>query len=163
MRHGVLILILLGLFPAQLIGRTEVEKTMAQCKVEVEELHQFFQDWFNGVLPKTEEAYERFRNALGDGFEIVPPSGQLLSRDPLLIGLWSSHGRNKDQPMRIWVEDVRVRQISEHVFLATYQEWQERDGETKARLSTAIFKRAKAQVNGVLWQHVHEVWLPQKP
>ncbi|MFX0092506.1 MAG: hypothetical protein ACFFBD_12150 [Candidatus Hodarchaeota archaeon] len=43
--------------------------------------------------------------------------------------------------------------------MTTYEEWQEIDGQTIARLSTALFRKCFDAPNGVEWLHAHETWL----
>lgn len=134
-----------------------------QIQQEIKALHQFFQDWFNGTLPRTEESFVRFSSVMGSDFEIVSPQGQLVARSPLLERLEAAHGIYRDQPCRIWVENPRVRQVAADLWLATYEEWQDREGQTRGRLSSALFQARSTAPNGVIWRHVHETWLPEKP
>ena len=46
------------------------------CRSEIEELHQFFQDWFNGVLPETDASFARFAEVMAADFEMVAPNGR---------------------------------------------------------------------------------------
>ena len=129
-----------------------------QVQVEIEALHQFFEDWFTGRLPKTEAAYQRFSQALGDDFVIVAPSGHARERATLLQGLWDAH--DSHAAMRIWIEKVQLRRVRGDVIWTTYEEWQEIGGQTTGRLSTVIFTKQADDEHPLLWQHVHETWLP---
>lgn len=126
---------------------------------EIVELHDFFTAWFRGDLANDGAAFARFEEALADGFTIITPGGIVLSRDRILDAVRDGHG--SDASARIWIEDVRVRQESCEVVIATYEEWQ-RSGEAPARgrLSTVVFQRDDAAMNGWRWLHVHETWLP---
>ena len=44
--------------------------------------------------------------------------------------------------------------------LLRYQEWQERDGRSTGRLSSAVFRDRHDAPNAVEWLHLHETWLP---
>lgn len=135
-----------------------------RCENEVVELHRFFQDWFNGVLPPTEEAFERFSSVMADEFVIISPNGELTERDELVERLRAAHGiwRRLSRPGRIWIENLRVRHRVGDQILVLYEEWQEMDGESRGRLSTALFRLRETAPNGVQWLHVHEVWLPDQ-
>ena len=129
------------------------------CRKEVNDLHQFFEDWVSGALPKTEESYARVQQALSDDFAIVGPDGRLTQRDPLLNGLYAAHlGRPN---FRIWIENYQLHPQLGELAIVTYEEWQEIEGEVTARLSTAVFQQDAAAPNGVRWLHVHETWLPK--
>ena len=139
----------------------------ALCTQEVIDLHQFFQDWFQGVLPKTDHAFARFAGVMDPAFHIVTPSGRKISIDTLGPGLRQAHGtwtRDSDegQGSRIWIKNTEVRPLTEELALVTYEEWQTRTGTTKGRLSTAILQRDPEAPNGVRWLHVHETWLPER-
>lgn len=132
------------------------------CEREVVELHRFFEGWFSGDLPDSDEAFARFESAIGADFEIISPSGQRMDRAALIAALRTAHGRwIRDQIRgRIWIENVTVRHIEGYLALVLYEEWQEIDGRTRGRLSSAVFSRSDAAPNGVVWRHLHEVWLP---
>lgn len=136
---------------------------------EVEALHRFFQDWFNGELPNTDEAFARFADALDTDFFIVPPSGHLADRPRLLELLRPGHGRYEgDYRGRVWVENVKIRRLEENLAVVTYEEWQKTvnaSGVTlddpRGRLSSALLRLDPEAPGGVRWLHVHETWLPE--
>ena len=135
-----------------------------RLSAEIVELHQFFQDWFNGVLPPTDETFERFSSVMADDFVIISPGGELTELDQLLHRLRDAHGiwRELSRPGSIWIENLRVRHQVGDQALVLYEEWQEIEGEPRGRLSTALFQRRDGLPNGVEWVHVHEVWLPNQ-
>ena len=124
---------------------------------EVVELHAFFESWFRGELPGTDDAFARFDGVLDPGFEMVAPSGATLDRSAVLTMVHGAHGAMPH--MRIWIQAHRSLVSAGDTALVTYEEWQERDGETKARVSTGLFRAAPAAPNGVCWIHVHETWM----
>jgi hypothetical protein len=132
------------------------------CKKEVIELHQFFEDWNQGKLAKTEEQFRRFSEAVASDFEIISPGGGSLSRAEILGRVREGHGSSRSTDFRIWIENYRGRLISDELVLVTYEEWQSQDGKNIGRVSTAVFRREPDAPNGVLWLHVHETWLPEK-
>lgn len=127
---------------------------------EIVELHQFFEDWFVGRLPKTSEAFARFSNHMAEDFRIIPPSGAIIPLEELSKNLWDAHG-NTGVEFQIWVENIQVYTQASFVY-ATYEEWQWRDNETTIRLSTAIFQEHEGAVNRLQWLHVHETWTKPK-
>jgi hypothetical protein len=134
----------------------------ARCEKEVVELHQFFEEWFNGVLPPTDEAFRRFEVVMAERFMIISPEGVTTERQELAERLRQAHGiwRRTGRPGRIWIENLRVRHRVGQQAMVLYEEWQEIDGETRGRLSTAVLQQRTATPNGVEWLHLHEVWLP---
>ena len=147
-------------------GGVGSEPSMTErCEKEVVELHQFFQAWFGGVLTNDDDSLRRFGGVLAEGFLIVPPSGAATEREPLIERLRGAHGSwatGSERPGRIWIEKLRVRRSVEDWAIVTYEEWQEVGGETRGRISTAVFGRREGTPNGVEWLHVHETWLPDQ-
>ena len=133
---------------------------------EVEELHQFFEDWFNGEAENTDEAYARFSDVLADGFVIIVPSGQLQDRDTLVEGLRPHYAPEGSEPIRLWIENfqLRLRFPGEDgdVVLVTYEQWQQRGESRRGRLSSALLRERADTPNGLEWLHVHETWLPNR-
>jgi len=126
-------------------------------EAEIIQLHQFFQDWFNGEIEPSEENFSRLSDVLADSFKLVSPDGQVLQRKPLLDGLEQAH--NTRRGMRIWIEDMRVLHWFDELVLAIYQEWQQIEGKTTSRLSSVLFVRKPGTPNGLEWLHVHETWM----
>ncbi|WP_420644153.1 hypothetical protein [Candidatus Leptofilum sp.] len=132
---------------------------MINCEKEIIELHQFFQDWFNGEIPEEDDIFARFSAVMADGFYIVSPNGRLTLRTPLVENLRQLHANSHSNPGKIWIQDVQIRHQSEDLILATYEEWQEFNGETTSRLSSVLFQVDDSAPNGLAWLYVHEIWL----
>jgi hypothetical protein len=132
------------------------------CLKEVIELHRFFEEWFNGVLAATEQEFARLKMALGNGFLLISPAGLRNERESLVDGLRAAHGSHRldAHPFKIWIKNPNFRSVAADVAIVTYEEWQEIDGRTTARLSSALFRRKANNPNDVEWLHVHETWLP---
>lgn len=131
------------------------------CRNEIDALHRCFEDWFNGSVPGTEEAFGRIDAALGEAFAIVMPQGNKVEREPLLKGLYDAHGGRSG--IRIWIENVRVLEEDRALVVAEYEEWQKEGGETTSRHSTAVFRRNEQKPNGLEWLRVHETWFDRPP
>ena len=131
------------------------------CQNEIDALHRCFEDWFNGRVPRTAEAFGRIDAALGKAFVIVMPQGSKVERGPLLKGLYDAHGGR--QGIRIWIENVLVLVEDRALVVAEYEEWQMEGGETTSRHSTAVFRRSEEKPNGLEWLRVHETWFDRRP
>jgi len=132
---------------------------MTDYEREIVELHQFFEDWFIGRLENTDAAFARFAEAMGPGFHIVNPSGRLTARPALMAGLRNAY--NTWDKGRIWIKNVQVRGQYDTISIVTYEEWQAVGEAEGGRLSTVVFNADAKAVNGLLWLHVHETWLPE--
>lgn len=124
---------------------------------EVIDLHQFFEDWFRGKLPNTDEAFARCSGSLSAEFSIVSPDGIITPADKLLIGIRAMHGKVSD--FKLWVENLQSRPLGGGIQLVTYEEWQTRGEETTARVSSALFRPNSTVPNSAEWLHVHETWI----
>ena len=124
---------------------------------EITQLHQFFQDWYNNQLTPTDVNFARCVDVLSKDFSIIFPSGDMVQCQPLLDTLRKAH--NSRDGMRIWIENVQALHQIGGVILATYEEWQEIEGQVTARLSSVLFREAQSTPNGVSWLHVHETWI----
>lgn len=135
-----------------------------RCRREVEDLHHFFEDWFNGKVENTDGAYARFADVLAEGFVIVSPNGQLQDRQAVIDGLRSAYAPEGTEPVRIWVEGFELRRRipteAGDVAVVTYEEWIQRGENRRGRVSTAILRQREGTPNGIEWLHVHETWLP---
>ena len=126
-------------------------------EAEIVQLHQFFQDWYNGEIELSEENFSRLDDVLAKSFELVSPEGRILERNPLLDGIHQAHNTRKG--MRIWIEDVRVLHWFDELVLATYNECQDYEDKTTVRLSSVLFRNKSNTPNGLEWLHVHETWM----
>ncbi|MEZ4512872.1 MAG: hypothetical protein R3C62_13455 [Chloroflexota bacterium] len=128
-----------------------------QCRQEILDLHRFFEEWFAGRLPESDEAFARATVALGEAFVLVSPNGRLTDRHTLMNGLRGEH--NGRSHFRIWIEKFQLQQQQGDIAIATYEEWQEIGDTVTSRQSTAVFQQDFATPNGVKWLHVHETWI----
>ena len=131
-----------------------------RCETEIHELHAFFTAWFNGDLADSDGISARFESVMAPDVEMVTPGGGHLDRCCLVDDIRKAHGESAATPVRIWIEKVSVRPVRPGIWLATYQEWQQAGGPARGRLSTALFEDNPSAPNGLLWRHIHEVWLP---
>ena len=128
------------------------------ARAEIIELHQFFEDWFNGAIDDSDASFARLEKALDPDFELIGPEGRAHSRDSLLVGLRSAHGKWAAARGRIWIENVRLLRTGGELLLVSYEEWQQVGGETAVRLSSVLFGADAAAPHGLSWLHLHVVW-----
>jgi hypothetical protein len=133
-----------------------------RCRAEVEQLHDFLQGWMGGTLQADPGTFRRLADVLASDFEMISPDGEPVSRDQMIAGLLPAHGvhAGRSQRFRISITDYRGRAVGKDLHVATYREWQVVDGETRGRLSTALFRSRAGTPNGVEWVHLHETWIP---
>jgi len=133
-----------------------------RCEDEILELHRFFEQWFRGELDDSPETFARLSDVLSERFQMTTPGGERLERRQLLEGVRRRHGshRGPGRSYRIRIENIEGRYRDAAVALMTYEEWQEVDGRTRGRISSALFRERKDTPCGVEWLHLHETWLP---
>ncbi len=130
------------------------------CRTEVIDLHRFFETWFAGSVDRTQDVFARLSEALSADFEIIAPSGTRTARKDLLSSVWDAYGVHRDRSFSIRIDNLSCRPLAEGTCLATYNEWQTVAGQETGRLSSAVFCRSATGPSGVVWAHLHEVWLP---
>lgn len=131
---------------------SKTENWVLDITKEIIDLHEFFQNWFNGTIPESD--FTRFSKVMDAGFQIISPRGDLTNISDLVDILTNAYAKNKK--IKISVAEVTVKLLSTNLFLATYKEIQNIGKETTSRISSAIFKRS--MTNKFTWLHVHETW-----
>ena len=135
--------------------------TLPPWHAEIVELHDFFQEWLDGTLPATDEAYARLVDTQVPEFVIITPGGELIPGPTLLAQLRAAHGSRPG--WRIWIDNAELRLEQSGLSVATYEEWQRHaDGTVTGRISTVVFHEQPGTPNGLAWVHVHETWLPEQ-
>ncbi|MEZ4649730.1 MAG: hypothetical protein R3E97_13285 [Candidatus Eisenbacteria bacterium] len=132
---------------------------------EIDDLHVFFQEWFLGEIPNEAARFERVERALGPSFSMIDPDGVSSERDDVITEIRDAHGSKAGETFRIWVRFVRLRDLSDSRFLATYEEWQETEDGVTSRLSSVLFEvRPGTAVSRerLRWLFVHETWRAEK-
>jgi hypothetical protein len=129
------------------------------CFQEIIDLHDFFQGWLDGTLPKDETLFKRFAAANDPAFTLISPDGSMAGGAETGAWIQAAHGTRPG--FRLWTDDHRMHFHTTDMAIVTYREWQTREGATSVRRSTAVFCIAPTAPNGVAWVHVHETWLAQ--
>lgn len=141
--------------------RSADERSLEErCRAEIVELHQFLEAWSNGELPDTDEAFSRFGDVIAPSFVIIDPDGEVAERGPIVDVIRRAHGRWRDAPGKIRIDNYRLHQHGGGLALATYEEWHELGDERVGRLSSVLFGPSDEAPNGLEWLHLHEVWVP---
>ncbi|WP_296744923.1 DUF4440 domain-containing protein [Mesorhizobium sp.] len=130
---------------------------LASATAEVVDLHRFFVDWFDKSRCARAD-FSRFERVMGEGFSMVPPSGQLLDREAVLAYVRAGRG-TFDGDFAISIEDIRPGWAAGDVIVLTYVEAQQRAGKASRRRSSALFTLNSSAPHGVEWRHLHETWL----
>ena len=123
---------------------------------EVKNLHKFIQGWLTGSVPKTEETFFSFRDALDTDFVIVHPTGVAEHCEEMVKSFWSAHGA-REKTFAIEIRNLNHRLTFGDFALVTYEEWQF-GKTTSGRVSSVLFRKL-AKENKVRWLHLHETWI----
>jgi hypothetical protein len=123
---------------------------------EVVALHTFFQAWFRSGIDAPD--FVECERALGPGFSMIGPDGEMHGRDAVLERLRRARGAYPAD-FRIEVSDPAAIWTRGEAVLLEYTERQYRDGRTDARRSTALFLASAGAPRGVKWRHLQETWL----
>ncbi|MEE9413267.1 MAG: hypothetical protein V3V22_09480 [Methylococcales bacterium] len=129
-----------------------------QIRIEIEDLHEFFCDWFAGKLPKT-DFDAKFTTRFVDDLVFIPPGGKLLGLADLGSLIYQGYASNPR--FHIQIREVTVRREFDGFVLATYEEWQRNalasQPPDNGRVATVVFKSG----DPLKWMHIHETWLPK--
>ena len=126
-----------------------MDNYIQKVKTEIEELHQFFTDWFNGKLD--ESSFARVENVLHQNFDLITPRGEHFRRDEILDLIRNANGA--DPQRKIWTQFISCKKY-DNVAIALYYEMQDQGDNQTKRLSTAVFSIEP----NLMWLHVHETW-----
>ena len=148
----------LGFLLAAIPTNGAEERTLEErCRAEIVELHEFLEQWSNAELPPTDEAFARFGDVIAPSFLIIDPDGERAGRQPIVEAIRAAHGRWREAPGRIRIDNFRLHHEAGGLALATYEEWHDL-GESRGRLSSVLFGPNAKAPNGLEWLHLHEVW-----
>lgn len=133
-----------------------------RCEDEIVELHRFFERWFRGEIDDSPESFSRLSEVLSERFQMITPAGKRVERRQVLEGVRGRHGCHRDlhRPFEVRIDHVESRYRDAALALMTYEEWQQIEGETRGRASSALFHERDGTPCGVEWLHLHETWLP---
>jgi hypothetical protein len=127
---------------------------------EVEALHRFIAQWFQGVEANTSENFqESFARRLDPRFINIQLASRVLSRDALLSAIREGHGTNS--AFTIEIRDLTVHREFDggRLLLVTFTEVQsgakKSSPPTNARLSSVLFERVEGAKH-LNWLHSHE-------
>mgnify|MGYP006298330777 CR=1 FL=1 len=126
------------------------------CEREMRQLHECFVGYYTG----TRDDRERIADALGPGFELVHPGGEISSRDEVLAGIEDNADSYDLGAFDIEIRTVEPVEVREDRVLVRYEEWQTTPEGTTGRLSTAYFAPAEAtSMASAEWRYLQETWL----
>ena len=127
-------------------------------RIEIEEMHQFFVDWFNGKAELS--VFDEFTTRFDNNVKYIGADGPFFDRTALIGFLGGARGIGSD--FRIAIRDVKIQHQSDSHVIATYTEWQRQatfsDRPESGRLTTLILSKSKP----FRWIHIHETWLPEE-
>ncbi len=128
--------------------------TVPDWQREIDELHQFFEAWFQGRV----SSLERAENAFSPDFTHIGPDGELRTREQIVTML--HHGRGHSDTLRITTSGHRLVLAGPDAIVATYIESHDLPDRRDHRISTVTFIPAPGTPNGLHWLHVQETCLP---
>ncbi|MAI61062.1 MAG: hypothetical protein CBB87_01070 [Micavibrio sp. TMED27] len=125
---------------------------------EVEDIHGFFVDWFNGTA-SVDDIETQLIPRFDDALRFISPDGISTYKDQLILGFRQAYGSNSD--FKILITDVEILHEIGDKMLISYVEWQRGKaniiGTKNGRITTALL----TQGNPFRWFHVHETLLPE--
>mmetsp|Transcript_9035 Transcript_9035/g.22627 ORF Transcript_9035/g.22627 Transcript_9035/m.22627 type:complete len:183 (+) Transcript_9035:3-551(+) len=150
------------------------EELEDRCRKEVQELHEFMTKWFLGVLPRTDEEFQRFAAVMDESYSIITSTGETKNLETLTTQLDCAHGcmqalMGQGRPGLFWIQikDVMLQQVikgNPMHFLITYEEWHIVPSGASGRACSVLLRdeQGKGLPNDLVWLHSHETTLPDK-
>ncbi len=130
-----------------------------QCRKEIQELHLFFQEWFNGTCTKNEETFARIEKVLSPDFHLITPNGETITKPTLIDFLWQNYDTRETEPLTIKVEKIKSIRKTKDLCIMTYHEIQASQTAKTRRQSVAVFETSEGTPNGIQWVYVQETWI----
>ena len=130
-----------------------------QFEAEVRAFHAALTGWFSGTLARDGQGFSGLADVIAEDFVLISPRGVVDQAAPLMAQIEGAHGVQSGVAFSIRTENHQVRFADDSHCLGTYEEWQEREGVTSARLSTVLFRVREDRRHGLEWLHLHETWL----
>ncbi len=126
-------------------------------RLEIEDLHAFFEAWFNGSIDQDQLDF-RFLSHMSDDMVFVSTGGRTLGKADFRAAFQKSYGCNPK--IRIQVRDVQIEHRIGTTALVTYTEWQTGAGPDQTTKTGRISSALMDVQPSILWHHIHETWLP---
>lgn len=135
------------------------------CRGEIDRVHRAFAEWYRAEVPEDEALFDRMiGNAFPEGCVIVGVDGAAEPANQVIASIRSRYGSRRGQEYWIETRNHTVHRLTEQLAFATFEEWQQRDGEVIALTTTVILERShagSAQTPPLLWRHVHQTYLEE--
>jgi len=129
--------------------------TPAECKREIEALHDFFAAWYTGETTD----FGRLEAALAPAFEMVSPDGERLGREAIVDAIREKEAAYAPGAFAIDIRNVELLDRDDGYAVVRYEEWQTTPDGENGRLSTVLFHADGDAPGGLSWVTVHETWL----
>lgn len=130
-----------------------------QFEAEIRAFHDALTEWFSGTPARTEQGFSGLADVIAEDFVLISPRGVVDRAAKLMARIEGAHGVQSGVAFSIRTERHEVRFADARHCLGTYEEWQEREGVTTARLATVLFRARDDRRHGLEWLHLHETWL----
>ncbi|UTW56271.1 hypothetical protein [Kordiimonas sp. SCSIO 12610] len=147
----------------------DIAKYTEAARLEIEGLHTFFDDWFGGLVDKSDQVFdERFSARFDTDCILIQPGGVALGYDQFKNGVKGGHGSSPG--FKVQIRNVEVRPLgntpnADNIILVTYEEWQKNainsSPPNNGRAASVIFKIVQNDPVTLKWYHIHETWLPK--
>lgn len=124
---------------------------------EIETIHEFFVDWYDGAVP--ESAFDRMELAMAPDLEMVSPDAGRLDRQAVLEAVRGGYDRDEPADFEIDIRNVSLLEAAEDYGLVQYEEWQRIDGDWEGRISVALLRQHPEGPEGIVWSYVQSTML----
>ena len=104
-----------------------------------------------------QDGWQRFEDSLADQFEMVVPTGNIVSRTELLTDFQEARGAA--QGVEIEIREATILYSAGDLSVVRYEEWQLHESLANQRVATAFLTKDTAAPGGWSWLALHETAL----
>lgn len=121
---------------------------------EVVEFFHFLQEWLNGRVPNSDEAFSRIIKVTAEGSQYIDYKGEIRSLRANMNGFRPAYGGVPGFQVRI--DNFHVQWEENEFALVTYeQHLQWADGNARVHTGTALLHKNPEMPDGIEWLHIH--------
>lgn len=117
------------------------------------------EQWLKAVVENTDAVFNRLKASLAPDASYVHAYGIITNPHEEIDTMRELHGVKKNKPFFIWVDRIRIEQLSDTMYLARFDKWEKSSSGLSCAITTALLQTKSDAPNGLLWKLIHETWL----
>jgi hypothetical protein len=95
-----------------------------RCRKEVVDMHDFFTEWYTGLLTEDNETFRRFSDGMHHAVTFVGTDGDVVSKNGLIDWIKAAYRSHEPNCFSIEIKNFNYIAGSGGLHILTYEEWQ---------------------------------------